>query len=84
MGSGFVDGGGSGTIQVVGGLTALSITWILGPRPGKYSPEGTSAAIPGHNIVLVLLGCIFAWLGWLGLNSSGAILFGGVATSRVI
>jgi Amt family ammonium transporter len=84
VGSGFVDGGGCSTIQVVGGLTALSITWILGPRPGKYTPEGTSAAIPGHNVVLVLLGCLFAWIGWLGLNSSGAILFGDAEPSRVI
>ena len=84
VGSGFVDGGGCSTIQVVGGLTALSITWILGPRPGKYTPEGKSAAIPGHNVVLVLLGCLFAWIGWLGLNSSGAILFGGAEPSRVI
>jgi Amt family ammonium transporter len=84
LGSGFMDAGGSGTIQVVGGLTALSITWILRPRSGKYSPSGPPAAIPAHNIVLVLLGCLVAWLGWLGLNSSGAILFGGVAPSRVI
>lgn len=84
LGSGFMDAGGSGTIQVVGGLTALSITWILRPRSGKYSPSGPPAAIPAHNIVLVVLGCLVAWLGWLGLNSSGAILFSGVAPSRVI
>jgi len=84
LGSGFVDAGGSGTIQVVGGLTALSITWILGPRSGKYSQSGTSAAIPAYNVVLALLGCLFAWIGWLGLNSSGAILLGGVEPSRVI
>ena len=84
LGSGFMDGGGSGTIQVVGGLTALSITWILRPRSGKYSSTGPAAAIPAHNIVLVLLGCLFAWLGWLGLNGAGAILFSNAAPSRVI
>ncbi len=84
LGRGFVDGGGSSTIQVVGGLTALSITWILRPRSGKYSPNGLSAAIPAHNVVLVLLGCLLAWLGWLGLNSAGAILLIGVEPSRVI
>jgi len=78
LGRGFVDGGGSGTIQAVGGLTALSITWILRPRRGKFSDEGLPAALPGHNAVLVLLGCLFAWIGWLGLNSAGAILFLGV------
>jgi ammonium transporter, Amt family len=84
LGRGFVDGGGSSTIQVLGGLTALSLTWILGSRRGKYSADGMPAAIPGHNVVLVLLGCIFAWLGWLGLNSAGAILFTGAEASRVV
>jgi ammonium transporter, Amt family len=75
LGKGFVDGGGAGTIQVMGGLSALSIAWILGPRRGKYSSDGGPAAIPAHNVVLVLAGCLFAWVGWLGLNSAGAILF---------
>jgi Amt family ammonium transporter len=81
---GFVDSGGAGVIQVVGGLTALSITWILGPRRGKFSSEGVPSALPGHNAVLVLLGCFLAWLGWLGLNAAGAILFTGVPASRVV
>jgi Amt family ammonium transporter len=81
---GFVDSGGAGVIQVVGGLTALSITWILGPRRGKFSPEGMPSALPGHNAVLVLLGCFLAWIGWLGLDSAGAILFTGVEASRAV
>jgi ammonium transporter, Amt family len=84
LGRGFVDGGGSSTIQVVGGVTALSITWILGPRRGKFSAEGMPAALPGHNVVLVLLGCVFAWIGWTALNSAGAMLFLGVEPGRVV
>ncbi len=34
-------------------------------------------AIPGHNVVLVLFGCVLALVGWIGLNSAGAILFTG-------
>src|SRR5436305_1196965 len=75
LGRGFVDGGGASTIQVVGGLTALSITWILGPRRGKFSSEGIPAAMPGHNAVLVITGCFVAWIGWIALNSAGALLF---------
>jgi len=75
LGRGFVDAGGSSSIQVVGGLTALSLAWILGPRRGKYSAEGMPAAVPGHNAVLVALGCFLATVGWCGLNSAGAILF---------
>jgi Amt family ammonium transporter len=83
LGNGFVDGGGASCIQVVGGLTALSMAWILGPRRGKYSHDGIPVAIPGHNVVYVLFGCLLAWVGWLGLNSVGAILFADVEPSRV-
>ena len=79
IGRGFLDAGGAGTIQVLGGLTALTVTWILGPRRGKYSADGMAPAIPGHNGVLVLFGCVLALVGWIGLNSAGAILFAGGA-----
>jgi Amt family ammonium transporter len=74
LGRGFIDSGGAGSIQAVGGLTALAIAWILGPRRGKYRPEGMPAAMPAHNAVLVLFGCFLAWLGYLGLDCAGAIL----------
>ena len=77
IGQGFLDVGGAGSIQVVGGLTALAVTWILGPRRGKYSADQMAPAIPGHNAVLVLFGCLLALVGWVGLNSAGAILFTG-------
>ncbi len=84
LGRGFVDTGGAGVIQVVGGLTALSITWILGPRRGRYALHGMPTAIPGHNAVFVLFGCLLAWVGWFGLNSAGALLFAGVEPGRVV
>lgn len=77
LGQGFVDGGGSATVQAFGGLTALAMVWLLGPRRGKYTSDGIPSALPGHNAVLVLFGSLLAWIGWLGLNASGAILFGG-------
>ena len=84
IGRGFLDVGGAGTIQVVGGLTALAVTWILGPRRGKYSADGMAPAIPGHNAVLVLFGCVLALVGWIGLNSAGAILFTGGEPSGAV
>ncbi len=41
-------------------------------------------AVPGHNIVYVLFGCLLALVGWIGLNSSGAILFTGAEPGRVV
>jgi ammonium transporter, Amt family len=80
---GFADAGGSASIQAVGGMSALSIAWLLGPRRGKYASDGMPAAIPGHNSVLVLFSCFLAWIGWVGLNGAGAILFAGAPAGAV-
>jgi Amt family ammonium transporter len=82
LGRGLLDSGGASTIQVVGGLTALTVVWIIGPRRGKYAQDGIAPAIPGHNIVYVLLGALLIVPGWIALNAAGAILFVGAAPSR--
>ena len=84
LGHGFIDTGGAGTIHAVGGLTALAVVWIIGPRSGKYSDDGMPAGIPGHNLVHVVFGCILAWVGWIGLNNAGAMLFGGTPPAGLV
>lgn len=84
IGRGLIDAGGASTIQAVGGMTALSLTWILGPRRGKFSSQGIPVGIPAHNAVFALTGCLCAWIGWLGLNAAGAILFVGAEPSSVV
>ncbi len=83
LGRGFVDVGGAGAIHVTGGLTALSMAWILGPRRSKFSAEGMPSAIPAHNAVFILFGCGLALVGWTGLNMAGAILFAQVDLGRL-
>ncbi len=80
----FFDSGGASLIHVVGGLMALSVAWILGPRRGKYSEDKMATAIPGHNIVLVLFGCILALVGWIGLNSAASLLFYKVQPEQIV
>jgi ammonium transporter, Amt family len=80
-GNGALDAGGAGVIQAVGGITALSITWILGPRHGKY--EASGMAIPGHNMPFVLFGCMLTLIGWMGLDAAGAMLFAGAPISSI-
>jgi Amt family ammonium transporter len=75
LGRGFVDAGGSGVIQCTAGLVALVVTWTMGPRSGKFASDGMPLAIPGHNVVVVLFGCMLAMIGWVGLNEAGAMLF---------
>ncbi len=65
---GFWDFAGSTVVHSVGGWLALVGAFLLGPRLGKYNPDGTSNAIPGHNIPLATLGGLILWLGWFGFN----------------
>ena len=75
LGAGFLDGGGAATVHLLGGLSALAVVWIAGPRRGKFPKEGLSTALPGHNAVYVLFGCLLALVGWLAWNVAGAVLF---------
>lgn len=84
LGHGFIDPGGSSCIQATGGLTALAVVWILRPRRGKFTADGIPTAMPGHNVVIVLFGCLLALTGWLALNTAGAILFVGITLSGIL
>jgi len=74
-GSGFFDGGGVAAIHALGGVAALAVVWIAGPRQGKFPREGLSTAMPGHNVVYALLGCLIALVGWLAWNMAGSLLW---------
>ena len=65
---GFIDFAGSTVVHSIGGWVALAGILVLGPRLGKYSPEGEIRNIPGHNLTLVALGGLILWLGWFGFN----------------
>jgi len=75
LGAGFLDASGAATVHALGGLSALAVVWIAGPRKGKFPKEGLSTALPGHNAVYVLFGCLLALVGWLAWNVAGAILW---------
>jgi Amt family ammonium transporter len=55
---------------------------VLGPRIGKYTPDGKAKAIPGHNIALGALGVFILWFGWFGFNP-GSTTFGDGHIGRI-
>ena len=65
---GFSDFAGSTVVHSVGGWAALMGAAILGPRIGKYNEDGSTNALPGHNMALSTLGCLILWIGWFGFN----------------
>jgi Amt family ammonium transporter len=84
LGAGFVDPGGAATIQVIGGLSGLVVIWIAGPRRGKFTRNAPPSAIPGHQIIYVLFGCLLMLPGWLALNVLCAILFAGLSGGSLL
>jgi len=75
LGAGFLDPGGAATVHVLGGLSALAVIWIAGPRKGKFPKEGLATALPGHNAVYILFGCMVSLVGWLAWNLAGALIW---------
>ncbi len=70
---GFNDFAGSAAVHAMGGFSALAAAIVLGPRIGKYSKEGTSNTIPGHNLPLASVGAFILWFGWFGFNPGSSL-----------
>ncbi len=70
---GFYDFAGSTLVHSVGGWAALIAIYLLGARLGKFGSDGSSHAIPGHNIPLATAGVFILWVGWFGFNG-GSVL----------
>jgi Amt family ammonium transporter len=73
LGHGYADFAGSGVVHSIGGVTALGMAIIIGPRIGKFRRDGTPNAMPGHDIVIVLLGCFILAFGWFGFNPGSTL-----------
>lgn len=70
---GMWDFAGSTVVHSTGGWLALAGAIILKPRFGKYGPDGSSNAIPAHNIPLATLGTFILWFGWFGFNAGSTM-----------
>jgi ammonium transporter, Amt family len=70
---GMQDFAGSTVVHLIGATGALAALLLLGPRRGKYGPDGKPRAIPGHNMPLFGLGILILWLGWFGFNPGSGL-----------
>jgi ammonium transporter, Amt family len=73
---GFFDFAGSTVVHAFGGWAALTGAFILGPRLGKFDSDGSSVAMPGHNMSIATLGALILWLGWFGFNPGSTMAVG--------
>lgn len=81
----FRDFAGSTVVHSVGGWAALAGIIVLGPRLGKYLPNGKIKPIPGHNMTSAALGVLILWLGWFGFNPGSTMAaMNGSAISHIL
>ncbi len=81
---GFLDFAGSGTVHMCGAAAALAGVLLLGPRKGKYGPQGQVFAIPGSNLPLATLGTLILWLGWFGFNGGSELKVSDVGEANAV
>jgi Amt family ammonium transporter len=92
LGKGYCDFAGSGVVHAVGGVTALAVALIIGPRIGKYNKDGSSNTIMGHDVSAVMIGCFILAFGWFGFNpgstlgasGAGALRIGSIAVNTML
>jgi Amt family ammonium transporter len=66
---GFIDFAGSTVVHALGGSAAFVACYFLGPRLGRFTPDGTpNANVRGHSSLLTALGGMVLWLGFLAFN----------------
>jgi Amt family ammonium transporter len=83
LGKGYCDFAGSGVVHAVGGLTALAVALVIGPRIGKFNRNGSANAIIGHDISAVLIGCFILAFGWFGFNPGSTLGASGAGCLRI-
>ena len=70
LGNGYVDFAGSGVVHAMGGVAALAGAIVIGPRKGKYGPNGEVNTLPAHHIPMAMLGTFILLFGWFGFNAA--------------
>ncbi len=83
-GLGFSDFAGSGVVHLTGACAALAGVLLLGPRLGKYGPNGEVKALPGANMPLATLGTFILWFGWFGFNGGSELKISDVGEANAV
>jgi Amt family ammonium transporter len=68
---GVLDFAGGTVVHVLGGVSALAICLVVGPRTGYGRTP-----MPPHSLGLTLIGAGLLWFGWFGFNAGSAVGIG--------
>jgi ammonia channel protein AmtB len=71
---GFHDVGAAGCVHLIAGAFALGVLINLGPRIGKFNPDGTANVLTGHNMPMTIIGLMLIIVGFFGFLG-GCIIY---------
>jgi Amt family ammonium transporter len=75
LGAGYLDFAGATVVHMLGGIAGLVGAWMVGPREGRFDENGDSHPIPGHSMLLAVLGTLILAFGWYGFNVGTSSIF---------
>ena len=75
---GYHDFGASGVVHIISGFFALGILIPLGPRVGRFNPDGSANVIRGHSLPMTMVGLMLIVVGFFGFLG-GCLFYGGTA-----
>jgi Amt family ammonium transporter len=81
---GFHDFAGSIVVHACGGFAGLAGAIVLGPRLGRFTKEGKSVPLLGHNLAFATLGVFILLIGWYGFNPGSQLAFAGSANAGAV
>ncbi|MEM7177534.1 MAG: ammonium transporter [Pseudomonadota bacterium] len=73
---GWHDFGAAGCVHMVAAFFAFGVLLNLGPRIGKFNPDGTANVIEPHNVPLSVFGLMVLFVGFFGFLG-GCIIYNG-------
>ncbi len=73
LGHGHVDFAGSSVVHLTGGVIAITLAKLMGPRLGKYGKDGRINPIAPHSIPQVMIGTFILAFGWFGFNAGSTL-----------
>jgi ammonia channel protein AmtB len=77
---GFHDFGAAGVVHMIAGFFTLGVVINLGPRIGKFNPDGSANHIAGHSMPMTLIGLMLIIAGFWGFLM-GCVIVPGEAWS---
>ncbi len=84
FGAKFHDFAGSLIVHSIGGFAGLAGAIVLGPRMGKFGPDGKPQAMPGHNLTFAALGVFILFIGWFGFNPGSQLAMNGTVNTNAV